>query len=293
PAGRGTAGRPDRPLRRRAPPAAADAGPGRRRRGGDPAGGVAARAAPGHPGVPGHPHARQRRAGQPGARAARSRGRPVPGRAPGRDLVPLAGGRADQALPGARGEGLRVPAGPAGLHVRPPSLAPTPDPAAAPAVAGRGGREPPQPLGPAQGGGAALASHHPAPISLLPASTRAAASAVGLLVLVIAYLLVGTQATQTSYEVDNLRDRSAQLQADQGQLRYQDARMHTQARIAQSATSAGLQHGNPPRYAGYQPVALDLAAPIGPDRPADTPLWQRAVAALIGSAARDAQAAGR
>ena len=127
----------------------------------------------------------------------------------------------------------------------------------------------------------------------LASSTRAAASAVGLLVLVIAYLLVGTQATQTSYEVDNLRDRSAQLQADQGQLRYQDARMHTQARIAQSATSAGLQHGNPPRYAGYQPVALDLAAPIGPDRPADTPLWQRAVAALIGSAARDAQAAGR
>jgi hypothetical protein len=127
----------------------------------------------------------------------------------------------------------------------------------------------------------------------LAASPRAAAAAGGLLVLVIAYLLVGTQATQTSYEVDALRDRNAQLRADQGQLRYQDERMHTQARIAESATGAGLQHGNQPRYAGYQPVAIDLAAPIGPERPADTPLWQRAVAALIGGSARDAQAAGR
>ena len=157
-------------------------------------------------------------------------------------------------------------------------------------------------LGPARAGGATRRLRAAWPLAAaeatagrlgLASSPRAAAAALGLLVLALAYLVVGTQTTQTSYEVDSLRDRSTQLQAEQGQLRYRAAGMHTQARIAQSAAGAGLQHGNQPRYASAQPVAIDLTAPIGPDRPADTPLWQRAVAAVVGGAARDAQAAGR
>jgi hypothetical protein len=126
----------------------------------------------------------------------------------------------------------------------------------------------------------------------LPSLGRAYAAAAGLLVVVIAYLVVGTQATQTSYELDRLKDEHAQLLAEQDQLRYQDARMHTQAGVAQSAAAAGLQHGNVPRYAGYQPVALDLRAPIGPGRAEDTPLWQRALAAIVGGPVREALAAG-
>ncbi len=157
-------------------------------------------------------------------------------------------------------------------------------------------------LAPARAGTAALRRHAAWPLAAagatagrlgLPSLTRATLAAGGLLVIVIAYLVVGTQATQTSYELDRLRDRNGQLQAEQDQLRYQDARMHTQAGIAQAAAGAGLQHGNAPRYARYQPVALDLSAPIGPDRPDDTPLWQRGLAAIVGGSARDAPAAGR
>jgi hypothetical protein len=121
---------------------------------------------------------------------------------------------------------------------------------------------------------------------------RVYAGAAALLVLVVAYLLVGTQATQTSYELDRLKDRNTQLVAEQADLRAQDARIHTQAGVAQSAATAGLQRGNSLQYVGYQPVALNLSAPIGPARPEDTPLWQRALAAIVGGTARDAQAAG-
>lgn len=121
---------------------------------------------------------------------------------------------------------------------------------------------------------------------------RVYAAAAGLLVLVVAYLLVGTQATQTSYDLDRLKDQNARLVAEQADLRAQDARIHTQAGVAQSAASAGLQRGNAHQYVRYQPVALNLSAPIGPDRPEETPLWQRALAAIVGGTARDAQAAG-
>jgi hypothetical protein len=144
-------------------------------------------------------------------------------------------------------------------------------------------------LGPARAGTAALRRHAAWPLAAagatagrlrLPSFTHASLAAGGLLALVIAYLLVGTQATQTSYELDSLRARNGQLQAEQDQLRYQDARMRSQAGVAQAAASAGLQHGNPPRYVRAQPVQVDLTAPIGPDRPDDTPLWQRALAAI-------------
>jgi hypothetical protein len=115
---------------------------------------------------------------------------------------------------------------------------------------------------------------------------------VALLGLVVAYLLVGTQATQTSYELDRLKDQNTQLVAEQADLRAQDSRIHTQAGVAESAAAAGLHRGNSLQYVGYQPVALDLSAPIGPARPEDTPLWQRALAAIVGGTARDAQAAG-
>jgi hypothetical protein len=120
---------------------------------------------------------------------------------------------------------------------------------------------------------------------------RVYAAAAALLAVVIAYLAVSAQVTQTSYDLDRLRDQRTQLVAEQDDLRAQDARMHTQAGVSQAAASLGMQHGNRLQYVRSQPVALDLGAPIGPARPDDSPLWQRALAAVFGGTARDAQAA--
>lgn len=116
----------------------------------------------------------------------------------------------------------------------------------------------------------------------LSSFARTYAAAAALLTVACAYLIVTAQATQTSYELDQLKAQNTQLLAEQDQLRYQDARMHTSAGVASAAAAAGLQHGNAPHYVTEQPVALDLGAPIGPERPADSTAWQRAVAALTG-----------
>jgi hypothetical protein len=116
----------------------------------------------------------------------------------------------------------------------------------------------------------------------LSSLARVYAAGAGLLVLIIAYLMLSAQATQTSYELDQLKDQNTQLTAEQGELRAQDARMHTEAGVAESAASAGLQRGNSLQYVTYQPVPLDLSAPIGPSRPDDVPLWQRALALVTG-----------
>lgn len=122
---------------------------------------------------------------------------------------------------------------------------------------------------------------------------RVYAAGVALMALVITYLVMTAQATQTSYDVDSLKRQSAQLHAEQEQLRYQAIRMHTPAGVQTAAAAVGMQRSNRARYATSQPVALDLSAPIGPSRPADEPLWQRALAFLSGAAPKDASAAGR
>jgi hypothetical protein len=110
-----------------------------------------------------------------------------------------------------------------------------------------------------------------------------------LLALATAYLVVAAQATQDVYVLGQLKDQNAHLQAEQQSLRYQSASLHGPAQTAQEATATGMQ-----RTTGYttvttQPVALDLQKPIGPAQPDDSPVWQRAFAAVFGS--RDAAAA--
>ena len=101
--------------------------------------------------------------------------------------------------------------------------------------------------------------------------------------------VVAAQATQDVYVLGQLKDQNAHLQAEQQSLRYQSASLHGPAQTAQEATATGMQ-----RTTGYttvttQPVALDLQKPIGPAQPDDSPVWQRAFAAVFGS--RDAAAA--
>ena len=120
---------------------------------------------------------------------------------------------------------------------------------------------------------------------------RVYAAAGVVLLLAIAYLVVAAQATQSSYELSRLKDQNAQLRAEQDQLRYSMAAEHTPARVEQEAAAAGLQRSNQLKYVSYQPVVVDLSAPLGPDRPVQGPLWKQAIAAVFGGA-RDVLAAG-
>jgi cell division protein FtsL len=120
---------------------------------------------------------------------------------------------------------------------------------------------------------------------------RVYAAAGVVLLLAIAYLVVAAQATQSSYELSRLKDQNAQLRAEQDQLRYSMAAQHTPARVEQEAAAAGLQRSNQLKYVSYQPVVVDLSAPLGPDRPVQGPLGKQAIAAVFGGA-RDVLAAG-
>jgi len=104
-----------------------------------------------------------------------------------------------------------------------------------------------------------------------------------LVAVLIAYVVVASQVTQTSYELARLQNKQAELQAEQGQLRYQEADLRTPAQIQHDAQSAGLSQVPPTKYVGYQPVAIDLQAPTGAEPVDDQPLWQRAVASVLGA----------
>jgi hypothetical protein len=110
-----------------------------------------------------------------------------------------------------------------------------------------------------------------------------------LLALATAYLVVSAQATQDVYVLSQLKDQNARLQSEQQSLRYQSASLHGPAQTAQEAAATGMQRTATYTTVSPQPVALDLQKPIGPAEPDDSPTWQRALAAVIGS--RDAAAA--
>ncbi|HEY8643414.1 MAG TPA: hypothetical protein VIO84_11695 [Candidatus Dormibacteraeota bacterium] len=108
-------------------------------------------------------------------------------------------------------------------------------------------------------------------------------SVATLVTVLVAYVVVGSQVTQTSYELARLQNQQAALQAEQGQLRYAEANLRTPAQVQHDAQSAGLQQVPPTKYVGFQPVAIDLQAPTGAAPVDDQPLWQRAVASLLGA----------
>jgi hypothetical protein len=118
--------------------------------------------------------------------------------------------------------------------------------------------------------------------------SRIYAGAALLLTLALAYLLVAAQATQNAYVVSQLKDQNAQLQAEQDSLRYRSASLHGPAQTAEAAAATGMQRTGAYTTVSSQPAALDLQRPIGPDRPDESPPWQRALAAVFGG--RDAAA---
>jgi cell division protein FtsL len=102
-----------------------------------------------------------------------------------------------------------------------------------------------------------------------------------VLIAVLFYLGLAAQITQASYDITRLQDQQRQLVAEQDQLRYQEATLHAPAQVQQQAAQSGMQRVVPSGYVTGQPVAIDLTRPVGPPATDTTPLWERAVAAVV------------
>ena len=106
------------------------------------------------------------------------------------------------------------------------------------------------------------------------------------------YLAIAAQITQSSYQISQLQQQQSQLLAEQDQLKYQEVTLHAPAQVQQQAAQSGMQRAVPSSYVSGQPVAVDLTAPVGASPVDTTPLWQRAVVAVLNQVAgtRDVQA---
>jgi hypothetical protein len=102
-----------------------------------------------------------------------------------------------------------------------------------------------------------------------------------VLIAVLFYLGLAAQITQSSYDIARLQSQQSQLIAEQDQLRYQEVTLHAPAQVQQQAAQSGMQRNVPTGYVAGQPVAIDLTAPVGATAGDATPLWARAVAAVI------------
>jgi hypothetical protein len=116
-----------------------------------------------------------------------------------------------------------------------------------------------------------------------------------VLIAVLFYLGLAAQITQSSYDIARLQAQQSQLIAEQDQLRYQEVTLHAPAQVQQQAAQSGMQRVVPSGYVSGQQVAIDLTAPVGASAGDATPLWARAVAAVINTVGgtRDVLAATR
>lgn len=95
------------------------------------------------------------------------------------------------------------------------------------------------------------------------------------------YLAIAAQITAASYDITRLQDQQRQLIAEQDQLRYQEVTLHAPAQVQQQAAHSGMERVVPSSFVAGQAVAVDLAAPVGASPADTTPLWMRAVAAIL------------
>ncbi|MHB8688977.1 MAG: hypothetical protein ACYDB4_17575 [Candidatus Dormibacteraceae bacterium] len=102
-----------------------------------------------------------------------------------------------------------------------------------------------------------------------------------VMIAVLFYLGLAAQITQSSYDIAHLQSQQSQLIAEQDQLRYQEVTLHAPAQVQQHAAQSGMLRVVPSGYVSGQQVAIDLTAPVGAIAGDATPLWARAVAAVI------------
>lgn len=114
-----------------------------------------------------------------------------------------------------------------------------------------------------------------------------------VLIGILFYLALAAQVTQSSYQITQLQEQQRQLLAEQDQLRYQEVTLQAPATVEQQAAKGGMQRVPPYKLVEAPAVAINLQAPIGAPPQDQTPLWQRAVAAIFNKlgVTRDAMAA--
>ncbi|MFZ0216658.1 MAG: hypothetical protein WAM30_12055 [Candidatus Dormiibacterota bacterium] len=100
-------------------------------------------------------------------------------------------------------------------------------------------------------------------------------------VVTIAYLAVSAQATGSSYQLNQLQAQQSQLTSEGGQLSYQEAMLHTPARVQIAAQKQGLARPTTFDSVPFQPVTFDVYQPIGQTRPDQRPLWQQLLGAAL------------
>ena len=96
-----------------------------------------------------------------------------------------------------------------------------------------------------------------------------------VLALTVAYLAVSATATQTSYELGQLQEQNHRLSAEQDQLRYREATLHTPSRVDDAARRQALARPRSYTYVHGEQATINLNAPIGQGRPDERPLWQQ------------------
>jgi cell division protein FtsL len=116
----------------------------------------------------------------------------------------------------------------------------------------------------------------------------------GVVTVTLLYLVQAAGATQASYEIGRFQDQQQSLLAEQENLKYQEATVNSPAQVATAAAQAELTRPQPYKFVQFQDsgVALDTPPPAAPDQ---SPLWQRALAAIGRGVTdgTDAMAAGR
>jgi hypothetical protein len=103
-----------------------------------------------------------------------------------------------------------------------------------------------------------------------------------VVLLTLAYLVLGAGTTGASYVLDGLQTQNQQLQADHGQLVYESAMMHTPQRRQQEAQQEQMVPDQPAGYLTGKASPINLDAPIGGAR-ATGPSWWSFLGGVVGS----------
>ncbi len=105
--------------------------------------------------------------------------------------------------------------------------------------------------------------------------------AVATILVTVAYLGVSASTTSLSYQLDTLQTQQQQLREQQQGLTYQEAMLHTPAKVAVAAQQQGMKAPTTWSSVAYQPATFDVNAPIG-QAPADNaPAWQQLANAIV------------
>lgn len=93
-----------------------------------------------------------------------------------------------------------------------------------------------------------------------------------VVLLTLAYLVLGAGTTGASYVLDALQTQNQQLQAQHGQLVYESAMLHTPQRRQQEAGAEQMVPDQPAGYLTGKASPIDLTTPIGGAQ-ASGPSW--------------------